>query len=208
MFGSDPPVLNDIEQFAHAESVGAMDKRSSSRQNPFLRTILRLGIPIKTSSVSHFRIRKVCEGSRHALIVVNGFLSKGSEQIHNWQHGLSRRYHASTIYHVDWEATRCPSSALQDLVTLPGTRNLLSKTAQTHLWDVVSAWHRSMVEAQRAGDKLPRDKFHAGLEFYTCRPLLGSARGVLRAQRPRYAASIMYRGRLPSGRRSRWWPEK
>lgn len=156
MFGSDPPVLDDIEQFAHAESVGATDKRSGSRQNPVLRTILRLGIPIEASSVSHFRIRKVCEGSRHALIVVNGFLSKGSEQIHDWQHGLSRRYHASTIYHVDWEATRCPSSALQDLVTLPGARNLLSKTARTHLWDVVSAWHRSMVEAQRAGDKLSR----------------------------------------------------
>jgi hypothetical protein len=192
-------VLDDIEQFAHAESDGATDKRSGSRQNPVLRTILRLGTPIEASSVSYFRIRKVCEGNRHALIVVNGFLSKHSKQINDWQHGLSRRYHFSTIHHVDWKATGCPSSALHDLVTLPEARSLLSKTAQPIFGISFPRGTARWLKPREQATSLPCDKFHAGLEFHICRPLPRSARGVLRAQRPRHAASIMYRGRLPSG---------
>jgi hypothetical protein len=47
MFAPDLPVLDDLEQFAHAESDGATDKRRGSRQNPVLRIILRLGITIE-----------------------------------------------------------------------------------------------------------------------------------------------------------------
>lgn len=53
---------------------------------------------------SHFRVRKIAEGTKHAVIVVNGFLSKGNLDTNDWLRHREKIFSDATWYHLDWDA--------------------------------------------------------------------------------------------------------
>lgn len=118
--------------------------------------------------VDHFDIRKLREGSKHAVVVVNGFLSQGSDTA-DWTEHLQKHFPKASWYHTDWEsktlhklgllAATSPKAAglamAKDILgKMPGkaARRASPITWATQVFDLVgNPWHVSMVKAQLTG---------------------------------------------------------
>lgn len=100
---------------------------------------------------THFSITKLREGGNHAVIVINGFLSKGDLDTSDWQDAIQRKFRQATWYHLDWEAYRDPLKQLGDLFTLGGLSKKARGKSEPELW---RAWHTTMLNAERAGKLL------------------------------------------------------
>lgn len=99
-----------------------------------------------------FSIRKLREGGKHAVIVINGFLSKGDLDTSDWEHAIGRKFGRATWYHLDWEAYRDPLKQLGDIFALESWRKKPGKSEPP----VALAWHRTMSAAEEAGELLAR----------------------------------------------------
>lgn len=121
--------------------------------------LMRLAMPVMSfvpqgssrtprDAFPHFRFTKLREGGKHALIVVNGFLSKGDDDTSDWERAIKKKFGRATWYHLDWEAYRHPGKQLGDLFTIDG---LLGKVAGKKEPDALFAWHATMLSAERAG---------------------------------------------------------
>lgn len=120
--------------------------------------LLRLAVPVMSfvpqgsrtprDEFPHFKIRKLRDGGKHAVIVVNGFLSKGDENTEDWECAIKKKFGRATWYHLDWEAYRHPGKQLGDLLTIDG---LLGKASGKGEPDALFAWHSTMQTAERAG---------------------------------------------------------
>jgi hypothetical protein len=99
----------------------------------------------------HFSITKWREGGKHAVIVVNGFLSKGDLDTSDWERAIRRKFARATWYHLDWEAYRSPLKQMADLFTADG---LWKKATGKGEPDWKFAWHATMTSAERAGEML------------------------------------------------------
>jgi pimeloyl-ACP methyl ester carboxylesterase len=119
--------------------------------------------------VSNFDIRKLQDGTKHAVVVVNGFLSAESEETEDWEDHLSNYFGRNSWYHLDWEAHNL-SKLGSKLVSAPKTAGLefakaLAKRALksaprkvgplsllSTVADAISnPWHSTMVKAQMSG---------------------------------------------------------
>lgn len=100
------------------------------------------------------RFRKIRSGGRHALIVVNGFMSQGDKETRDWEHVIEERYRHSTIYHLDWNAAKSPMAVAGELASLKGMSDLLTARPIMTVADFAFAWHRAMLSAQRTGQAL------------------------------------------------------
>jgi len=151
--------LEDIEEFRD------VCRRASTNfltlPEPFRpRKIKRLLSPIDDDffALDHFAIRKVQEGSKHAVIFVNGFLSQGETDISDWTDSTRRYFGKATWYHLHWDATRHPKRVLSDNLSTSLFSSLLITTVPNQptrfidkVFDGVTAWHLSMRNAEIAG---------------------------------------------------------
>ena len=101
----------------------------------------------------HFHLHKRRHGSRNAVIVVNGLLSKGDLDIGDWENAILAKFGDSTWYHLDWEAVRHPSSWAADLLTISG---IVDTALGNRNAGVLTAWHGAMIAAEKAGVLLAR----------------------------------------------------
>jgi hypothetical protein len=113
----------------------------------------RLTVPsvLPMDAPPHFSISKLREGGKHAVIVVNGFLSKGDLDTSDWERAIRRKFGRATWYHLDWEAYRSPLKQMADLFTADG---LWKKATRRGEPDMGSAWYATMKSAERAGELL------------------------------------------------------
>jgi len=100
----------------------------------------------------HFDIRKLRDGGKHAVIVINGFLSKGDLDTRDWEQAIGRKFGRATWYHLDWEAYRDPLKQLGDILTFQSWRKEPGKSEPP----VALAWHSTMSAAEEAGELLAR----------------------------------------------------
>jgi pimeloyl-ACP methyl ester carboxylesterase len=100
----------------------------------------------------HFSIRKLREGGKHAVIVINGFLSKGDLDTRDWEQAIGRKFGRATWYHLDWEAYQDPLKQLGDILTLEAWRKKSGKSEPP----AALAWHSAMNAAEQAGELLAR----------------------------------------------------
>lgn len=145
--------LLDLEEFrevCHRESTNFLSLPESTRK------IKRLLSPVGNDffALDHFTIRKVREGSKHAVIFVNGFCSQGEMDISDWTDSTQSYFGKSTWYHLHWDATRTPRRALQGSLLLPTIFSTLPNPTGTladSVLNAVTAWHASMRNAEIAG---------------------------------------------------------
>lgn len=156
MSGKSYPQLAELADFSLSSQrkYGVVRALAVFSGNPMLQAAAQLPFLSTPSSVPHFKIRKVREGGSHALVVVNGFWSKGDHHTHDWEHGVERRYARSTIYHLDWEASLHPVPALDEMLSLRGMQARLQSVIANPVWNAISAWNRSMNAAETAGKHL------------------------------------------------------
>lgn len=120
--------------------------------------------------IEGFEIRKIKSGGRHAVIVVNGFLSEKDHDTTDWEKSLSLHFSKDTWYHLDWEAsrlrdlgglvqsslTKLRGSATLKAMAKRGTRaagrKLGPATAMALAADIAdNPWHVTMYRAQQTG---------------------------------------------------------
>ncbi|WP_148289096.1 DUF726 domain-containing protein [Herbaspirillum sp. B65] len=119
--------------------------------------------------VGHFDISRIQYGNKHAIIVLNGFLSQGESNVDDWREQLQMVFPKNSWYHTDWEAHAlrklgqlvaiAPKAA--GLEFAKGLAKQALKTAGkkiapfsilNSLTDLVAnPWHRTMVKAQMTG---------------------------------------------------------
>jgi hypothetical protein len=118
--------------------------------------------------VDHFDIRKLRDGNKHAVIVVNGFLTQGSDTA-DWAVQLQRHFPRASWYHTDWESKTLKKLGLfvatsPKAAGLQMAKDILSKMPKkaakkaspfklvTQAFDLArNPWHVSMVKAQLTG---------------------------------------------------------
>lgn len=144
--------LLDLEEFrevCHRESTNFLRLPESTRK------IKQLLSPLGNDffALDHFTIRKVREGSKHAFIFVNGFLSQGEMDISDWTDSAQKYFEESTWYHLQWDATRTPWRTLQESLLLPAISTFPNSTGALGncVFNAVTAWHVSMRNAEIAG---------------------------------------------------------
>jgi hypothetical protein len=118
--------------------------------------------------IEHFGIQKLKAGNKHAVIVVNGFLTQGSDTA-DWTHPLQKHFPRASWYHNDWESKTlrklgafvlsAPKAAglemakdiLRKMPTKAAKKASPFKLA-TLAFDLIgNPWHVSMVKAQLTG---------------------------------------------------------
>jgi hypothetical protein len=102
----------------------------------------------KTGTAPHFQFHKLREGSKDAVIVINGFLSMEARDTADWEAAIARRFGRATWYHLDWEACQHPITELRKLFSLPG---LFGAASGSRAPNALSSWHTAMSSAERAG---------------------------------------------------------
>ena len=120
-------------------------------------------------AVNHFDIRRIQIGNKHAVIVVNGFMSEGKDDVSDWMEHLESHFPRNTWYHTDWESknlhklgaliSKAPKAAGMEIAKEIAKRAVKSAPKKigplaitSHLTDVVAnPWHVSMVKAQLTG---------------------------------------------------------
>ncbi len=119
--------------------------------------------------VENFDIRKIQDGSKHAVIFVNGFLSEENEDIEDWEDHSGNHFSRNSWYHLNWEAHNLaklgrklisvPKAAGMEFAKSIGQRALKSAPKKigplslvSNIADAISnPWHTSMVKAQMTG---------------------------------------------------------
>jgi hypothetical protein len=120
--------------------------------------------------IEGFEIRKIKSGSRHAVIVINGFLSENEKDTEDWESALKVHFPKDTWYHLDWEASRLRNlgsmviSSIKNVrgtVVLKGLAKRATKAAGRKLGPVTALaiaadiadnpWHVTMFRAQQTG---------------------------------------------------------
>lgn len=119
--------------------------------------------------VDHFDIRSLRAGNKHAIIVVNGFMSQKGEDVSDWTEHLHGRFRRNSWYHVDWESknlhklgaylAKAPKIAGLEFAkelgkrALKGTPKRLGPLAlANHVVDALgNPWHSTMVKASMTG---------------------------------------------------------
>jgi hypothetical protein len=99
----------------------------------------------------HFQFHKRREGNRHAVIVINGFMTRGDLNVSDWEQSILRRFGDASWYHLDWETTRSPKDFLADALTIDGLLKLRDGIINLEL---LGAWHSTMDTAEQAGKLL------------------------------------------------------
>jgi hypothetical protein len=99
----------------------------------------------------HFQFHKRRSGNRHAVIVINGFMTRGDMDVSDWERSILHRFGDASWYHLDWETTRHPKDYLADLLTIDGLLGLSRRAMATEL---LGAWHSTMRTAEQAGKLL------------------------------------------------------
>lgn len=89
-----------------------------------------------------FALRKVKDGGSHAVIFVNGFLSKGIADSSDWQAAMQDKYEHASWYHLDWDARNL--------------FELLSPIPTSNWFSVLTSWHFAMKNAEQAGKLLAK----------------------------------------------------
>jgi hypothetical protein len=118
---------------------------------PYVLGAPRLLSPLTAESPPHFKFYKRRVGGKHAVIVINGFMSKGNLDVSDWEKEILRTFGRATWYHLDWEAARHPSDHLAHLISIDG---LLENAFGKILPNMLTAWHSTMVAAAHAGKLL------------------------------------------------------
>jgi len=120
--------------------------------------------------IKGFAIRRLRHGSKHGVIVVNGFLSEQGTDVADWEQTLSRHYLPDAWYHLDWEAKRLRDlgsmasasfGKLKNSVAIKAAAGRAAKAAGkkiapaatlTLAADLVdNPWHVAMFRAQQTG---------------------------------------------------------
>jgi pimeloyl-ACP methyl ester carboxylesterase len=143
----NPADAKETSLLGMATGLAAVLARAAS---PMLRYVPLPG-QASTEEPPHFSIRHLREGGKHAVIVVNGFLSKGDCDTNDWEKAIRRKFGRATWYHLDWEAYRHPAKQLGDLFTADGLWKRATGKGEPDMW---AAWHTTMKSAERAGDLL------------------------------------------------------
>lgn len=147
-------LLDDISQFSSSrastgwlQAAGTLARFLSPRAAPLVALPGRL-LP----EAPRFAIRRLRPGKRHAVIVINGFWSKGETDTSDWNGGLAARFGHAAWYHLDWEACRDPLAYAKD--SLPVRWN----PARQGDIDagLAFAFHEAMRHAERSGRLLAR----------------------------------------------------
>jgi pimeloyl-ACP methyl ester carboxylesterase len=99
----------------------------------------------------HFHLRKIRPGSKHAVIVINGFMSKGDHDTGDWETAIHKKFARATWYHLDWDAFRPPHRQFGDLLTIDGVLDRMGGKREPGIWE---AWHATMLSAEQAGELL------------------------------------------------------
>lgn len=161
-----PGPFNDISEFCLPSagkhwSLGAKALTLASLVNPIglgvgaaALTVGTMALPVLGQpgkrSVPHVQIRKLQSGGKHAVIVVNGFLSQGDHDTADWEKAIRRKFRRATWYHLDWEAGRAPGKQLGDLLTLESLTSPMSPIIRIGA-NGLTAWHGAMLSAERTG---------------------------------------------------------
>jgi hypothetical protein len=120
-------------------------------------------------AVDHFDIRRIQYGNKHAVIVVNGFLTEGKDDVSDWIDHLVSHFPRNTWYHTDWESknlhklgaliSKAPKVAGVEIAKEIAKRAAKAAPKKigpfamaSHISDLVAnPWHVSMVKAQLTG---------------------------------------------------------
>ncbi|WP_296947297.1 DUF726 domain-containing protein [uncultured Massilia sp.] len=145
--------LSDIEQFPDpaADTDGRLAKVCQILFNPLLLPMVTTGLPLGSAQPPRFKLHKLRSGGKHAVIVVNGFLSKGDRGTSDWEDALAARFGRATWYHLDWDAFRHPLAQAADLLTIDG---MLDRMVGKREPALLAGWHTTMLAAERAGELL------------------------------------------------------
>jgi pimeloyl-ACP methyl ester carboxylesterase len=115
------------------------------------------------------KIREISQGdtsSNTTIIVINGFLSEGSEDINDWLDTIPERNKKHRICHLEWEASnlsknvykyilgRVASIALISMIPIVGWA--YGTSTAINIAVVVSSWKKSIKKTIEAGDELAR----------------------------------------------------
>jgi hypothetical protein len=119
--------------------------------------------------IDHFEIKRIQRGNKHAVIVVNGFLSQEKNDVDDWMAHLEKHFSKNTWYHTDWESKNlhklgayignAPKAAGLEIAKEIAKRAARSAPKSmgpfalaSHLSDLLgNPWHSSMVKAQMTG---------------------------------------------------------
>lgn len=151
--------LSDLADFPNP----ALGRRRSTPDvvQATMRTVQFAGIPgarwlinqFSEEVPPYFQFHKRREGGKHAVIMVNGFLTRGDLDVSDWEDSILRQFRRATWYHLDWEAGRDPASRLRHAMTIDG---LLERACGEGEPDALTLWHSTMAGAERAGELLAR----------------------------------------------------
>jgi len=150
---SAKPFLSDIDLYStmRPDTLRSLRNKLSDKAGDAFTSVFSA---FSSQSLGPCRFKKIRPGNRHAVIVVNGFMSQGVQETCDWEDVIRARYPSSTIYHLDWDAAKAPLAALQD------TFSARYRSPVRHALSVVpalayaSAWHRAMLSAEGAGRTL------------------------------------------------------
>lgn len=74
---------------------------------------------------------KVRDGIEPAIIVINGFLSEGEQDINDWLEIIDQLYPSQKVFHLDWPSSNlqsmfglCKKGKLKEHLTCSGQLNL------------------------------------------------------------------------------------
>ncbi len=145
--------LSDIDQFPDpaADADNLLEKVARVLVKPWILPMATTGLPLRSSHPPRFKIQKLRSGGKHAVIVVNGFLSKGDLGTSDWENALAAKFGRATWYHLDWDAVRHPVAQAADLLTIDGMLDRMLGKQEPAL---LASWHTAMLAAERAGELL------------------------------------------------------
>jgi len=99
----------------------------------------------------YFALHKRRAGGKHAVIMVNGFMSQGDLDVSDWEAAIAQKFGRATWYHLDWEAERHLSNRAEHWLSTDG---LVDWAYVKNHQNVLTRWHSAMVAAERAGELL------------------------------------------------------
>lgn len=148
-------LLDDISDFCPAARAGglkAMAEFLARTLAPVPAAVIALPGRL-LSEPPRFNIRKLRPGKRHAVIVVNGFWSKGETDTADWGGTLESRFGHAAWYHLDWEACRDPLVYSKDALCSLGKPAAIGGIGALDA-GLAFAFHGAMHHAERSGKLL------------------------------------------------------
>lgn len=115
---------------------------------PAIHAGYRLLKPSPAPSGPYFKFHKRRSGGRHAVILINGFMTRGDLDVVDWETAILDKFGEATWYHLDWDTTRNPKDYAGDLLSID---SLLDTSLSKEAFELLAAWHSTMQKAEKAG---------------------------------------------------------